>query len=63
MVNFLLGTLAGAFIMLAVLQLVTKKTINLAGIENKSEDPKRYWNFVAAYIVGFLCMLMLTLYI
>ena len=62
MIDFLLGTLAGAFLMLALLQLATNKTINLAGITDKAEDSKRYWNFVLAYFTGCLGIVVLFLF-
>jgi len=59
MIDFILGAFAGSFVMLAILQLVTKKTINFAGISDKSEDPERFWNFVLAYFTGFLGIVVL----
>lgn len=59
MINFIFGAFAGGFIMLALLQLVTKKTINFAGISEKSDNIDRYWSFVLAYLAGFLGILVL----
>ena len=57
--NFLFGVIAGLFLSMLLLQLFTKKTINLAGFTDKEEDPKRYWIFIITYLGGFLAMLNL----
>ena len=61
MIDFLLGILSGCFLMLVLLQLTTKKTINLADISEKSDDSKRYWNYILAYLAGFLGTIVLFL--
>lgn len=61
MIDFILGAFAGSFVILALLQLVTKKTINFAGISDKSEDPERFRNFVLAYFTGFMGIVVLFL--
>ena len=52
MIDFIFGAFFGGFIMVVLLQLATKKTINLAGVTDKSENSERYWNFVFSYLVG-----------
>lgn len=62
MVDFLLGILSGCFLMILLLQLTTKKTINLAEVSDKYDDPKRYWNFILAYLVDSLGAIGLFLF-
>jgi hypothetical protein len=63
MINFLFGVFAGMFLSLLLLQLFTKKTINLAGFTDKEKNPKRYWTFVFTYLGGFIAMVNLYFYI
>lgn len=63
MLGFLFGILAGAFIIMAILQLATQKTINFAGYVDKSENTKRFWTFTLTYFTGFLGMCVLFLFL
>lgn len=62
MITFIFGALTGFFLSFIVLMLFTGKTINLAGFQDKSEDPKRYWTFITTYLSGALAMVLLYLY-
>ncbi len=62
MIAFILGAFGGSFLILALLQLATKKTINFAGITDRSEDPERFRNFVLVYLTGFLGIAVLFLF-
>lgn len=53
MVIAIFGLLAAVFLILLLLQIFTKKTINVAGYTDKSEDPNRFWKFTVTYFLGF----------
>jgi len=54
MVAFLCGVLSGAFLMMAVLQLGTKKSITFGYIKDKSEDLQLFWSLTLSYFSGSL---------
>ena len=63
MADFLLGAVAGVFIVFVFLNLGTGKAITLGGYTKKSDDTRRFWNVNAAYVTGFLGALVLLIYL
>lgn len=63
MADFLLGAVAGAFIVFVFLNLVTARAITLGGHTEKSEDPRRFWNVTVAYFTGFLGAVVSLIYL